>query len=202
MYQGQEHGRLIGWVVVQLCIQIQVGMGGFPVYPVPQEAIWSSVYANIQERKVAILLSLHGELDDEVVEEVTQFFRSMGPGHNIHVMEPTCGLEGHPAECHLLKVFHEEVGNGRWQWWTQANFVCSKNWPLKQKKDEVRMWWNCLTSPFPNYQLRRFKESPVSGLLKRGITSKVNRMTLSWTQRVFSVQIKSSKFLTWCGKLS
>jgi hypothetical protein len=50
-----------------------------------------------------------------VVKEVLQLFGSMGPDHNcvIHVTDPTNGLEGHPAECHLYKVFHEEVGNDR-----------------------------------------------------------------------------------------
>jgi len=113
-----EYGMLIGWVVVWLCIQKQVGVGGFPVHPVPQGAMRPSVYANIQKGKMAVGLSLHGELNVgmdvvEVVDKVLQLFGSMGPDHKcvIHVMEPTCGHEGHPAESHLLKIFHEEAGN-------------------------------------------------------------------------------------------
>jgi hypothetical protein len=37
----------------------------------------------------------------------------MGPDHEyiIYVTEPTCGLKGHPAECHLLRVYYEEDVN-------------------------------------------------------------------------------------------
>jgi hypothetical protein len=56
-------------------------VGGFPVHSVPQGAIWSSVYVNVQEGKMAILLSLYGELHViEVVEEVLQLLGSMGSG--------------------------------------------------------------------------------------------------------------------------
>jgi hypothetical protein len=41
----------------------------------------------------------------------------------IHVTEPASGLAGRPAECHLLKVFHEEVGNDRWKQWAHGNSV-------------------------------------------------------------------------------
>jgi hypothetical protein len=47
----------------------------------------------------------------EVVDEVLQLFGSVGPDHEYVIMESTCGLEGHPAEYHLLIVFHEEVAN-------------------------------------------------------------------------------------------
>jgi len=113
-----------------LSIQLQVDVDKFPVHTVPQGAIWSSVYVNIQEGKMAISLSLHSELYVrmdvvEVVEEVLQLFRSMRPDHEcvIHVMEPTYGPLSHHAECYLLKVFHEEVGNNRWQLWTHGNSV-------------------------------------------------------------------------------
>jgi len=60
---------------------------------------------------VAIRLSVHGEMDvgmnvAEVVKEVIQLFWSMRLYHEcvIHSMEPTCGLVGCPAECHLLRV--------------------------------------------------------------------------------------------------
>lgn len=76
------------------------------------------VYVSIQEGKVTIQLSLHGELDvrmdvNEVVMEVLQLFGSMGPYFEcvIHVREPACGLVGHPAKCHLLRVLHKEVGS-------------------------------------------------------------------------------------------
>jgi len=50
-----------------------------------------------------------------MVEEVLQFFGSMGTNREcvIHLTEPPYGLEGRPTDCHLLKVFHEEVGNDR-----------------------------------------------------------------------------------------
>jgi hypothetical protein len=57
---------------------------------------------------MAIGLSLHGDLDVgtvvEVVGEVLQLLGSMGPDYKcvIHVMESACGLEGCPAEYHLL----------------------------------------------------------------------------------------------------
>jgi hypothetical protein len=69
---------------------------------------------------MAVGLRLHGELDVgmdvvEVAEEALQLFISMGPDHEhvIHLREPTCELEGHPAESHFFKVFHEETSNDR-----------------------------------------------------------------------------------------
>jgi hypothetical protein len=69
---------------------------------------------------MAIRLSLHGELNvgmavAQVVEDVLQFFRAVRSDHicEIHVTEPTSGLEGHPAKYHLLKVFCTETGNHR-----------------------------------------------------------------------------------------
>jgi hypothetical protein len=50
----------------------------------------------------------------DVVKDITQLFWSMRPDYECHhVTEPTHGLLGHPAECHLLKVYHKEVGNDR-----------------------------------------------------------------------------------------
>jgi len=92
-------------MVVWLSIQIQVDVGGFPVCSVPQGAIWSSVDVVNQEGKVAVWLSLHGELDvgmvvTEVVKDVIQLFGSMWPDHEriIYIMEPTHGLVGCLAE--------------------------------------------------------------------------------------------------------
>jgi len=69
---------------------------------------------------MAIGLSLHDELNvgmdvAEVVKEVLWLFQSMGPDHEcvIYVTETICGLEGHPAENHLLKALCEEAGNDR-----------------------------------------------------------------------------------------
>jgi hypothetical protein len=57
-------------------------VGGLSVHTVPQGTIWSSVYVNVQEWKVAAQLSLHGELDVgmnavEVVRETIQLFWSI-----------------------------------------------------------------------------------------------------------------------------
>jgi hypothetical protein len=53
---------LTGWVVVQLSIQIHIGVGGLTAHSVPQGPIWSSIYVNV-----------HGELDvTEVVQEIIQ----------------------------------------------------------------------------------------------------------------------------------
>jgi hypothetical protein len=78
---------------------LKTGVGGQAVHSVPEGAIWS-VYVDVQERNVVI-----GELD------VVQVFGFMRPDHEcvIHVTEPFRGLVGRPADCHLLKVFHEEV---------------------------------------------------------------------------------------------
>jgi hypothetical protein len=43
----------------------------------------------------------------------------------IHVTEPTGKLLGHPAECHILEVFHKEIVNDKWLWWAHGNSVCS-----------------------------------------------------------------------------
>jgi len=64
---------------VQLSIQIQVAVSGLPAHSVLQRAIWSAVYASVQEGKVAMWLSLHGELDAgldviEMVKEVIHLF--------------------------------------------------------------------------------------------------------------------------------
>jgi hypothetical protein len=87
---------------------------------VPQGAIWSSVYVNVQEEKVAIPLKLHGEMDagmdvTEVVMELLQLFGSMKTNYKciIHVKEAKHGLIGCLGKCHLLEVFSEEVGNDR-----------------------------------------------------------------------------------------
>jgi hypothetical protein len=53
---------------------------------VSQGAIWSFVYFNVCEGKVAIQLTLDGELDVgmdviEVVKEIIQLFWSMRPDH-------------------------------------------------------------------------------------------------------------------------
>jgi len=81
-----------------------------------------------QEGKVSVWFSLHGEFDidtdvTEVVEEVTQLFRIMKPDEESVVTEKTSGLLGHPTECHLLKMFHEEVGNDRRQRWAHDDSV-------------------------------------------------------------------------------
>jgi len=79
--------------------------------------------------------------------------------------------------------------------------IYSQNWPLKQKKEEVKTWCNSLTLPSWNWWLQKFKESPVGTIVKRGTVSKLTRMSFSWTQRVSSVCMKSSAFLTWCREL-
>jgi hypothetical protein len=48
VYQGGQHQMLIVWVVVQLSIQTQVGVGGLLVHHMPQGAIRFSVYVNVQ----------------------------------------------------------------------------------------------------------------------------------------------------------
>jgi hypothetical protein len=45
---------LIDWVVVLFHIQIQVGVGEFPIHIMPQGAIWSSINVNILEGKMGI----------------------------------------------------------------------------------------------------------------------------------------------------
>jgi hypothetical protein len=58
----------------------------------------SSVYGNVQEGKVAIILDLHGESDIRVnvdaVQELIQLFWSMRPEDEylFHLTEPVCGL--------------------------------------------------------------------------------------------------------------
>jgi len=51
MYHDGWHRMLIAQVVVQLSIQIWVGMSGLPAYSVPQGAVLPSVCVNIQEGK-------------------------------------------------------------------------------------------------------------------------------------------------------
>jgi hypothetical protein len=58
-------------------------VGWFPVHTVPKGVIWSSVYVNIQEGKMAVRLSLHSELYVgiyvvKVVEEVLQLLSPWG----------------------------------------------------------------------------------------------------------------------------
>jgi hypothetical protein len=77
-------------------------VGGFLVHTVPHGTIWSSVYVNIQERKMAIRISLHNELDFGM-DVVRKFLSSLGPWDHItkcviHVTEQIRGLEGHPTE--------------------------------------------------------------------------------------------------------
>jgi hypothetical protein len=50
----------------------------------------------------------------EIVKEVISALLVHGPDRKcvIHIMETVSGLVGCPAECHLLKVFLEEVVNG------------------------------------------------------------------------------------------
>jgi len=62
-WQGGKYRMLIWQLVAWFDIQIEVGVGQLPVYSVTQETIQFSVYINIQEEKVAIWLSLHGESD-------------------------------------------------------------------------------------------------------------------------------------------
>jgi hypothetical protein len=95
-------------------------MNGFPLHILSLGAIWFSVYVIIQDGKVAVRPSLRGEFDVgmkvlEVVKGVIQIFWSMRPDHEfvIHVTEPTLGLVDYYIECHLLKVFHEEVVTDR-----------------------------------------------------------------------------------------
>jgi hypothetical protein len=46
---------LIGWVVVQLTVQIQVGVVGLLIiHSMAQGAIWCSLYVSVQEGKVVI----------------------------------------------------------------------------------------------------------------------------------------------------
>jgi hypothetical protein len=63
------------------------GVGGFHVHPVPQGAIWPSVFANSQEGKMAIGLSLHGKLD--VVQVVEEFLSSSGLWGQVADVSPT-----------------------------------------------------------------------------------------------------------------
>jgi len=85
MKQGRERGMNFGRVVVRLRIQIQVSVGGFPAYTVPQEDTWPSVYDTIQEMKAAVQLSLHGEMAFiEAVEKILLLFVSMGSDHECH----------------------------------------------------------------------------------------------------------------------
>jgi len=89
--------------------------GWVSLHSVPQAVIWSCVYVDVQEGKVTIRLSLHGELDVEMVKEIIRFLGSMGPDREciIHVAEPTSGLEGRLAESHLLGTLHKEVCNDK-----------------------------------------------------------------------------------------
>jgi hypothetical protein len=89
---------------------------------------------------MAIHLILLSELD--VVEEVLQFFGSMGSHHKcvIHIMETTHGLEGHPSKCHFLKVFLKKLAMTGDSSEPMANSICSQNCPMKQKEEDVKSW--------------------------------------------------------------
>jgi hypothetical protein len=72
---------------------------------------------------MAFSFCLHGEqivpVDTvQVVIEVLQPVGTMGPDDEtvIHIMEPAEGLMGCAAECHFLRVLHEEVGDNKKQW--------------------------------------------------------------------------------------
>jgi hypothetical protein len=59
VYQSEQHRVLICWMVVKFDILVEVGVGHFPVYSVTQRTIWSSVYNNVQEGKVATVILVH-----------------------------------------------------------------------------------------------------------------------------------------------
>jgi len=75
LFWGGKHGMLICWMVVWFGIQVQVSEGWLSIYSVTQGTIHSSVCIKIQEGKVVIQFSVHGELDVEryaveVIKEV------------------------------------------------------------------------------------------------------------------------------------
>lgn len=78
----------------------------------------------------------------------------------IYVMEPTGGLVGHPLECHLLKVLHEDSDNSE-------PMVTLFIQLAIETEGETRMWWNSLKLPSSSCQLRKSKESPIGTLMKR-----------------------------------
>jgi hypothetical protein len=64
----------------------------------------------------------------------------------IHIMEPVNGLIGHLVECHLLKALMEKlVITGDSGKLIATPSVCSQNWPLKLKYEEVRTWQKILS---------------------------------------------------------
>jgi hypothetical protein len=76
-------------------------MGRFAVHPVAQRAIRSPVDVDIQERKVAVSLRLHGELNVlvdtvQVVEEVLKPVRTVGPDVQLY------GLHGFISQKMIL----------------------------------------------------------------------------------------------------
>jgi hypothetical protein len=62
-----------------------------------------------------------------------------------------------------------------------SSSLCSQNWPLKQKNEEVRMWWISLTLSSSNCQLR------IGTLVKSSTVSMLTRMSFRLTWRVSSV---------------
>jgi len=86
------------------------------------------------------------------VEEVLQLFGSMRPEYKciIHIMEPM-GLKAAllsitSSKCSTKKSAMK--GDSGEPMATLSN--CLQNWPLKQKKQEVRTWWNSLMLPSSN----------------------------------------------------
>jgi hypothetical protein len=61
MYQDGEYRILIARLVAWLNIQIQVGVDERHGHSEPQGAMWSFVYVNVKEGKVAIRNSIHDE---------------------------------------------------------------------------------------------------------------------------------------------
>jgi hypothetical protein len=92
------------------------------------------------------------------------------------------------------KILHEEVGNIKWQGQTHGHPFCAQKSPLEHKNEVVRRW-QMLTSS--KHQLKIFRASLMTTLVKSDTTWKLSKMALGLTQSVLSVQIKPWVFHTW-----
>jgi hypothetical protein len=101
MHQCSKHSFVCWMVVMGPSTKIEICTGGFTVHSVAQRSIGSSVNIYVQEKEVALLFSLHGELNGlmdaiRVIHKVIQPVRTVWPDDEcvIHVAKPAKGFLG------------------------------------------------------------------------------------------------------------
>jgi hypothetical protein len=62
MHHIREYSFLNSWVMVGVCIELEIDVFGLSVHFLTQRAIRLPVNINVQEREVAAAFSFHGEL--------------------------------------------------------------------------------------------------------------------------------------------